>query len=106
MLLVRGGGGDGIFLVLESFFQSIDALEEGLENVCFRAALFWNCVWRECRVVSYPDPARSCGMDICGGWDAISGVVRALTINAWALEDLAGLAAGTQAIAFDLEKQR
>lgn len=28
----------------------------------------------------------------------------ALTINAWALEDLAGLAAGTQAIAFDLEK--
>jgi hypothetical protein len=30
----------------------------------------------------------------------------ALTINAWALEDLTGLATGTETVAFDLEKKR
>lgn len=47
LLFVRRGRREGGFLILESFFQSIDALEEGLQDVCFRAALFWNCVWRE-----------------------------------------------------------
>jgi hypothetical protein len=56
LLLVRGCGRDGIFLVLESLFQAIDAFEESLEDVCFRAALFrnrictsgrrWRLVWR------------------------------------------------------------
>lgn len=42
LLLVRGGGGDGIFLILESLFQTIDTFEKGLEDVRFGAALFRN----------------------------------------------------------------
>lgn len=109
-MLIRGGRGDGIFLILESFFQTIDTFEKGLEDICFGAALFGNCIWRRTWEVS--QVGRSCegeesGIGPSPGNRSILGLRScALTINAWALEDLTGLATGTETVAFDLEKKR
>jgi hypothetical protein len=35
---IRGGGRDGIFLILESFLEPVDAFQQGLQHVCLRAA--------------------------------------------------------------------
>lgn len=76
-------------IILQAFLEPIDPFQQRLEHVCFRASLFRNSV---CNSSLAQTRIKSPLLEF---W-------LVCTVNTGTLEDLAGFAAGAEAIAFDL----